>query len=444
MKLSRRVVLRTLAAAPVAARGAAAKPNIVVLLADDLGYGDLGVTGCEDIATPHIDSIAAEGARFDNAYANGPVSSPTRAALLTGRYQQRIGIDRVIYANERKRGMSLKALLLPEVLRDEGYVSGLIGKWHLGYPKKHFPTRQGFDEFVGFVSGNIDYFAHTDRLDVPDLRRQETAIEDPRYTTDLIGEEAVQFIDRHRDGPFLLYVPFSSPHGPFQGPEHRDTAGNQEVTRKTNRTRSVYKSMVESMDLNVGRILAHLTRRGLDNKTAVFFMSDNGGLPDVARNTPFRGGKGTLFEGGIRTPLLARWKGVIPPGTTSRQLAAGMDLFPTALEIAGASTPRKHRLDGVSLMTVAKGWNRLTHDTLYFHYYPPKAERPWKAMIRDGWKYLHNTKGREYLFRLREDIGEQEDLVSRDPQRSNRMRLDYEVWRKRVFKGAPKEPRPRG
>ncbi|MCP5112329.1 MAG: sulfatase-like hydrolase/transferase, partial [bacterium] len=225
MRLSRRHLLRGLAAAPLAARAASNKPNIVILLADDLGHGDLGVTGCEDISTPHIDSIAREGARFLNAYSNAPVCSPTRAALLTGRYQQRIGIDHVIYANEKKRGMSQKALLLPEVLRTEGYVSGLIGKWHLGYPKKFFPTRQGFNEFVGFVSGNIDYFAHTDRLDVPDLWRQETAIEDPRYTTDLIGDEAVQFIDRHRQEPFCLYVPFSAPHDPFQGPEHRDTAG---------------------------------------------------------------------------------------------------------------------------------------------------------------------------------------------------------------------------
>ncbi|MCP5116193.1 MAG: sulfatase-like hydrolase/transferase, partial [bacterium] len=189
-------------------------------------------------------------------------------------------------------------------------------------------------------------------------------------------------------------------------PGHRDTAGNQEVTRKTNRTRAVYKSMVESMDSNVGRILAQLKTRGLEEKTAVFFMSDNGGLPDVARNTPFRAGKGTLFEGGIRSPLMARWKGVIPPGTTSRQLAAGMDLFPTALEIAGAGVPRKHRLDGVSLMTVAKGWNRLTHDTLTFHYDPPNVKRPWKAMIRDGWKSLQDKDGREFLFHLREDIGE--------------------------------------
>lgn len=443
--MNRRDLLKTLAA-PVAARvvrGAESKPNIVIMLADDLGHGDLGVTGSTDIATPNIDSLAADGVHFQHAYSNGPVCSPTRAALLTGRYQQRAGIDHVIYANEKKRGMTRKALLIPEVLRDAGYVSALIGKWHLGYPKKHFPTRQGFDEFYGFVSGNIDYFAHTDRLDVPDLWQQEKAVEDPRYMTELIGDESVRFIDRHRERPFFLYVPFNAPHDPFQGPDDRHTAGNQEVTRKVNKTRAVYKSMVESMDHNAGRILDRLSKHGLEENTAVFFMSDNGGVRGVASNDPFRGYKGSLWEGGIRSPLLARWKGQFPAGSKTSQMAAGMDLFPTALEIAGLGVPRKHRLDGVSLLKVARGQNRLTHDTLYFHYYPPGVKRPWKAMVRDGWKYLRDDAGQEYLFRLREDIGEQNNLASTDPERAVRMRLDYEVWRRDVFKGAPKEPRTR-
>jgi arylsulfatase A-like enzyme len=199
--------------------------------------------------------------------------------------------------------------------------------------------------------------------------------------------------------------------------------------------------MVESLDANVGRILTRLQERGLEETTAVFFMSDNGGVQDVARNAPFRGGKGTLWEGGIRTPLFARWKGEIPPGTYSRQLVAGMDLFPTVLEIAGLSPPRKQSLDGVSLLRNARGWNRLTHDTLCFHYFPPGVDRPWKSIVRDGWKYLADPKGGEYLFHLREDIGEQNNLVDQDPQRAVRMRLDLDSWRTAVFRGAPKEPR---
>ena len=444
--MNRRTLLKALAAAPIAARSARSAPskaNIVIMLADDLGHGDLGVTGCTDIATPSIDSLAADGTRFVHAYSNGPVCSPTRAALLTGRYQQRAGIDHVIYANEKKRGMTLKARLIPEALREAGYVSALIGKWHLGYPKKYFPTRQGFDEFFGFVSGNIDYFAHTDRLDVPDLWHRERALDDPRYMTELIGDESIRFIDRHLEQPFFLYVPFNAPHSPYQGPGDRHTAGNQEITRKVNRTRAVYKKMVEAMDRNVGRILDHLAKRGLEETTAVFFMSDNGGVRGVARNDPFRGYKGSLWEGGIRTPLLARWKGQFQAGSTTTQMAAGMDLFPTALEIAGLGVPKKQRLDGVSLLPVAKGWDRLTHDTLYFHYYPPGVKRPWKAIVRDGWKYLADNSGAEYLFHLREDIGEQRDLSSKLPERAVRMRLDYEVWRTAVFKGAPREPRTR-
>jgi len=444
--MNRRTLLKALAGAPLAARPARSKPsrpNIVILLADDLGYGDVGFTGCPDIATPNIDRLASESVHFTHAYSNGPVCSPTRAALLTGRYQQRAGIDHVIYANEKDRGMTLDALVLPEVLKQAGYASGIIGKWHLGYPKKYFPTRQGFDYFLGFVAGNIDYFSHTDRLEVPDLWRNEEAIQDPRYMTQMIADESIAFIDKHLDQQFLLYVPFNAPHDPFQGPDDRATAGNQEVTRKVNRTRAVYKKMVESLDENIGRILDHLKKQNLEENTAVFFMSDNGGVPAVGRNAPFRGHKGSLWEGGIRTPFLARWKGQFPAGRKTSQMAAGMDLFPTALEIAGARVPAGHRLDGVSLLTVAKGAEQLTHDTLYFHYFPPESQRRWKAMVREGWKYLLDNQGNEYLLNLREDIGEQNNLASKDPERVNRMKLDYEAWLKQVYKGAPPEPRRR-
>jgi len=436
-------MLRTLAALPLVGRqahGVTSRSNIVILLADDLGHGDLGATGCTDIATPHIDSLARDGARFTHAYSNAPVCSPTRAALLTGRYQQRVGIDHVIYVDEKKRGMTLKALTLPEVLKGNGYVSGLIGKWHLGYPKKFFPTRQGFDEFVGFVSGNIDYFAHTDAGGTKDLWRREKAIEDPRYMTELIGDEALGFIDRNREKAFLLYVPFSAPHDPFQGPGDRASAGKPEITRKRNRTRATYIKMVEALDRNVGRILQHLKLRGLDDNTIVFFMSDNGGLPGVASNAPFRGYKGTLWEGGIRTPLFVKWPGRISAGVVSKQLVAGMDIFPTALEAAGMAPPAAQRLDGVSFMRNARGWNFLTHDTLFFHYRPPNAERGWKAITRDGWKYLSDLKGGEYLFHLTEDVGEQNNLVDKDPQRAVRMKLDFDTWYASVTRGAPKEP----
>ncbi|MDA2931453.1 sulfatase-like hydrolase/transferase, partial [Acidobacteria bacterium AH-259-O06] len=201
-KISRRTLLQSIASFPVgvrSVRGVPSKPNIVMILADDLGYGDLGVTGCTDIRTPCIDALARQGVRFAQAYSNAPVCSPTRAALLTGKYQQRLGIDRVIYVDERNRGLTLEALLLPEVLKTAGYRSAIIGKWHLGYPKEYFPTRQGFDEFFGFVAGNVDYFIHTDRLGNHDLWRNETELwRNGQYFTKIIADEAIHFLDRRR------------------------------------------------------------------------------------------------------------------------------------------------------------------------------------------------------------------------------------------------------
>ena len=421
---------------------AGCRPNIVIFLADDLGHGDLGCTGSTDIRTPNIDRLAAEGVRFRHAYANAPVCTPTRVALLTGRYQQREGLSRVIYVKERDLGLRLEALLLPEVLKPHGYATALIGKWHLGFPRKYFPTRQGFDEFRGHLAGNIDYFAHTDRLGNPDLWRNEEPWRDPRYMTWLIAEEAISFISRHAGRPFLLYVPFNAPHDPFQGPGDRASAGKPEITRKRNRTRAVYRTMVETLDAAVGRVMTHLKECGLDERTACFFMSDNGGLPVVASNAPFRGFKTTLWEGGIRTPLIARWPGRFPRGRVVDDMAAGMDLFPTALEIAGADVPGGHRLDGVSLLDVCRGAGRLRREALFFHYRHPRDQAAQRAMVAGGRKYLRDGKGREYLFDLDEDPGEARDLAAGDPRRLARMKSRYEEWLGEVRRGAPPEPPP--
>ncbi len=406
----------------------ASRPNIVIILADDLGYGDLGVTGAPDIRTPNIDRLAREGVRFAHAYANAPVCSPTRAALLTGRYQQRAGIDRVLYAHERDRGMTLDAVLLPEVLKKQGYRTAIIGKWHLGYPKKYFPTRQGFDEFFGFVSGNIDYFSHTDRLENHDLWRNETEVHrEGEYFTQLIADEAIQFLDRNRDNPFFLYLPFNAPHDPFQSPDDMETAGDQHITRQVNRTRAVYREMVEALDHHIGRVLNHLERLGLDQQTAVFFMSDNGGVRDVARNAPFRNAKGSLWEGGIRTALIGRWKGQFPAGRVVQDIAIGMDLCPTALEIAGVD-PAQLDLDAVSLVDVLRGKGRLQRDAVYFHYQAPRRPAQY-ALVEGGWKYLRDNQPKEHLFHLAADPYEQKDLATAHPKRLAGMKERYETWR---------------
>lgn len=416
------------------------QPNVIVILADDLGHGDTGRSGAVDIATPNIDRIASEGARIVHAYSNGPVCTPTRAALLSGWYQQRTGADRVIYVGEREVGMDVSVELLPKFLKAAGYATGIFGKWHLGFPKEGYPSRKGFDEFVGFVSGNIDYFAHTDRLENHDLWRGEEEIFSDRYVTDLIGDEAVDFIDRHAEQPFFLYVPFNAPHDPFQGPEHRDTAGDQHVTRVVNRKRPVFKSMVESMDANIGKILDRIDAKGLAEETAIFFMSDNGGLPVVSRNTPFRGYKTTLWEGGIRSPFYARWTGTIPAGREIEDtMAISMDLFATTLAISGASLPAERVPDGVNLMPLLDGSGGIDRDTLYFRYQNPGGVLQ-KAMMQGGWKYLSDEKGAEHLFHLTADSAEERDLKEAEPERFKRMKTTWGDWETRVLEGAPTLP----
>ena len=432
--VTRRTALAALAGAPAGLRSvrcSQSRPNIVIILADDLGYGDVGFTGCPDIRTPNIDRLAAGGVHFTHAYSNGAVCSPTRTALLTGRYQQRHGMDAVIYVDERDRGLDPRALLFPALLKQAGYATGIVGKWHLGFRTEFFPTRRGFDEFVGFVAGNIDYFAHTDRLGNADLWRNEEPISDSRYMTELIGDESISFIDRHAGTPFFLYVAFNAPHDPFQGPADRDTPGDRKRSRQGNPSRATYKSMIESLDQHAGRIIDHLKKRGLEESTAVFFFSDNGAVPGIGRNLPFRGFKGSLWEGGIRTPLVASWRGQFSARSRTSEMAAGMDLFPTCLSLAGAKLPSGHVIDGVDLLGVCRGQGTLQRDTLYFHYRAPRDTAQY-AMIRRGWKYLRDRQEKEYLFHLAEDPGETTDRATSAPARLESMKPDYEAWKKTV------------
>ncbi|MEZ5366069.1 MAG: sulfatase-like hydrolase/transferase [Bryobacterales bacterium] len=418
----------------------ARKPNIVVILADDLGYGDLGITGAPDIKTPNIDLLAREGVVFDHAYSNAPVCSPTRAALLSGMYQQRTGIDRVLYVDERDLGLDPSIQLLPEFLTEAGYATGIIGKWHLGYIQKSFPTRFGFEAFIGFLAGNIDYFAHTDRLGNPDLWNGEEPITDDRYMTDLIADEANAFLSRHVDDPFFLYLPFNAPHDPFQGPKDRDSAGDQVLTRQTYRTREKFKEMVEALDENVGEVIAHLKKTGLADNTIVFFMSDNGGLPIVARNAPFSGFKTELWEGGIRTTLIAWGPGRLEPGRTVSSPVIGMDLFPTVLEIAAVTPPEDRKVDGVSLAPLLWGeQTELEPRTLYFSYQDPGSEQQ-RAVLRDDYKYLRDKTGQEYLFNISQDKQEKQNLAAEHPEKLAELEAAWESWNEQVRTGAPQLP----
>jgi arylsulfatase A len=238
------------------------------------------------VKTPNLDHLARQSIRFTHAYCNGAVCSPTRAALLTGQYQQRNGMDEVILVRQRERGLNTRGTLVPQLLKTAGYATGIFGKWHLGFQPQFLPTRRGFDEFKGFLSGNIDYFAHIHRSNEPDLWDREKSLTESRYMTDFIAEESMAFIDRHGGRrPFSLFAASNAVHDPFQGPGDRDSAGNFEVTAQKNRNRAVYQAL-ESLDLNIGRLLDHLKAGRQEENALVFFMSDNGGVPGSRVTSP--------------------------------------------------------------------------------------------------------------------------------------------------------------
>lgn len=289
------------------------RPNFVIIMADDLGYGDLSCYGHPTIQTPHLDRMAEEGIRFTDFHSNGAVCSPTRAALLTGRYQQRSGVQGVITAaNHRHTGMPLAELTFAEALKTAGYKTGMFGKWHLGYPDAFNPVHQGFDEFSGFVSGNIDYHSHVDQAMHLDWWQADKAANEPGYLTDLVSDKGVRFIEQHKDAPFCLYLAHGAPHYPYQGrkdPPFREPGGKRSAEKVDDFDRR-YKEMIEVMDEGIGRILATLEASGIDDRTLVVFMSDNGAsaraIKGIGSVGELRGSKGSLWEGGTRVPCIAR------------------------------------------------------------------------------------------------------------------------------------------
>jgi len=316
------------------------KPNIILIMADDLGYGDIGCYGSTKIKTPNIDALAKGGMKFTDYHSNCPVCSPTRAALLTGRYQQRSGIEGVVYAKgpARQTGLSLEETTFAEVLKKRGYATALFGKWHLGYNVEFNPARQGFDEFRGYVSGNVDFHSHIDGAGFDDWWKNLEKVPEEGYTTDLITKHGVDFIERHKDEPFCLYLPHEAPHSPYQGrndPPVRLPGGKKGKGLKGEEITRAYKEMVEVMDEGIGRIVNTVRRLGLERKTFIFFCSDNGATKNGS-NGALSGFKGSLWEGGHRVPAVAYWPGRIRPGTTTDQTVLGMDLYATMVSIAGA------------------------------------------------------------------------------------------------------------
>ena len=414
---------------PLHARGSNwDRPNIVLIMADDLGYGDIS---CYDgwIRTPHIDALAKGGMRFTDYHSNGAVCSPTRAALLTGRYQQRCGIDRVVTAKgpARETGMSQKEITFAEVLKQRGYVTGLFGKWHVGYKVEFNPTKQGFDEYIGYVSGNVDYHTHIDQAGIDDWWKGDKKTPEEGYVTDLITRHAVDFIKRHKDGPFCLYLPQEAPHYPYQGrndpPERLPGGGVGEKTSGPEIKRA-YREMVEIMDQSVGRVLETIKTLGLERETFIFFCSDNGANKQGS-NTPLRGNKGSLWEGGHRVPAVAYWPGKIAPGSVCHQTVLGMDLFPTMASLTKAKLPAGLELDGKDLLGVLTEDASLDERTLFWAYRNQQAVRqgPWKLLVQGN-----ATR----LFNLDDDLGETNDLAQANREITTALRAELAAWERNV------------
>ena len=395
------------------------RPNIVVILADDLGYGDTSVYGGW-VETPHLQRMANEGMKFTDFHANSSVCSPTRAAFLTGRYQQRMGIVDVIARHLDTPPLDLGETTIAQVMKSAGYQTALFGKWHLGMPKAHNPVHFGFDEFRGYLDGYVDYHTHAREW------HHNLEIEPQQgYSTHLITANAVDFIQRRRDQPFFLYVAHEAVHLPFQTPD--DTPENRKPIPKDqrwnrDRIRPKYKVMLEEMDKGIGELFQAIHEAGIANNTLVIFFSDNGAI-GAGSNQPFRGGKFSHYEGGHRVPALAWWPGKIAAGSTCDDLIVAMDLLPTLAEIVGVQ-PKGRGLDGISVTDALFTRTALQKRQVFFGYEPKLG-----TAMRDGdWKMIIKEE-RIQLFNLAKDINEQTNLVDQYPDRAEAMRKAIEQWK---------------
>ena len=410
-------------------------PNIVFILADDLGYGDLGCYQCTDIQTPHLDQLAKDGVRFTDFYANAAVCSPTRIAFLTGRYQQRLGMDNALYYQEMGRGLPTDGATIADALRSAGYSTGLSGKWHVGYDRSRQPRQQGFDHFFGLLGGNHHYFEHMDRIGVPDLWLENDAIQREGYSTDLITEDAMAFLEERHKQPFFLYLSHAAPHFPWQGPNDQDKVIKPRSKAWQQGDRETYAAMVESMDRGIGRVLAKLDELQLRENTLVVFTSDNGGST-YSRNTPMRGGKSSIWEGGVRVPCIASWPGVLPQGQVTSQVGITMDWTATFRRLARLPQDPLGE-DGIDLLPILEGRTQASERTLFWRRKKgpvrKQVEEGW-AVRRGPWKLVKQATDERFLFNLKTDVGEARNRIEQDPDLAAQLEAAIVAWETQVDK----------
>jgi arylsulfatase A-like enzyme len=411
------------------------KPNIIVIVADDLGYGDLGLNGGKQIPTPHIDSLATNGVRCANGYVSGPYCSPTRAGLMTGRYQQRFGHEfnpGPPTDASKGFGLPLRENPLPARMQAAGYVTGMVGKWHLGHAESMRPPSRGFDEFFGFWGGAHSYVNARAEPNNP-IVRGEDVIDEPAYLTEAFAREAASFIDRHKREPFFLYYSFNAVHTPMEATD-KYTERFASITDPKRRT---YAGMLSAMDDAIGVVLAKLDQEQLTENTLIFFISDNGG-PETANssdNGPFRGQKAQTWEGGIHVPFIVQWKAQLPAGKVYEEPVIQLDILPTILAATKTEVSAGDKFDGVNLLPYLKGDNTgAPHEALYWRFGAQIAIRmgPWKLVKGPGTAGLEQrtkatTEGAE-LYNLQTDIGEQTNLAATETAQFNKLEAAWNAW----------------
>ncbi len=416
------------------------RPNVVLVLADDLGYGDLSCYGAPDVKTPNIDRLAGEGVRFTAFYANSPICSPTRSALLSGLYPQHAGVWKGVPARDQKKkkrgtvkerkkernlGLKEEVTLLPQILKGEGYACGIFGKWHLGGESPNIPNDRGFDSFYGFLGGSSKYGPKHG----PTQRLNRKPYDEEGHLTDLFTEQARAFIRENKDRPFFVYIPYNAPHGPIDNAASL-IPGYVKKYREhgVDPARAMFCAVVEHMDSGVGRIMETLRKLDLEGKTIVIFTSDNGATPKWSgSNKPLRGQKGQVLEGGIRLPCIVRWPGKIPGGSVADSPAASMDLFSTILDAVGADIPGG--VSGVSLLDVmtSGGTEKLPERYLFF-------ELKGRVAARHGnWKIVgdlsdEKTRDRFALYDLGKDLRETRDLSRENPEKLQQLKKALSAW----------------
>ena len=419
------------AAAALAAPGAAnaqGRPNVLFILADDLGYGDLSCYGRPDYDTPVLDRYAEQGMKFMSAYAAAPVCTPTRCAFVTGRYPQRfqVGLEEPLTPATPDLALPPNQPTIATMLKGAGYDTALIGKWHLGLKPQYGPIRHGYDEFFGILAGATDYFTHARPVDggriTHDLYENEEPVERDGYLTDLLTERAVSYIERAHERPFYLSLHYNAPHAPWEGPhdggfDHLDHGGGPMTNGGS---LGIFAEMMRSMDGGIGRVLAALRRARVERDTLVIFTSDNGG-ERYSFNWPFSFQKLYLFEGGIRVPAIVRWPGVVPAGAVTQQAAITMDWTATILAAAGAQVDAAQPLDGESLLPVLRGESGV-HDRALFW-----RTRAYAAARIGRWKYLQEG-GDEHLYDIAVDLGEKTNLREREPAAFAEAKRRYSEW----------------